>query len=393
MKYCPYCGGALKEDMLFCPKCGKPFEDAGINPNVAEEKVFAKESTKTEIHYAEHESPGVKNKAKVKRPFLIVVLVAILALGAFVGRTLFSSNRGFSNNTKGISNASNSVVKLSCYDKNDTLTATGSGFVVFENDIIVTNYHVIEREAYRVIAQTESGDSFDCPYVVGVDKKRDIAILKAEKETGLSPLKVGSSSDLKKGEQVVAIGSPLGLINSVSTGVFSGVINDKMGNVLQFTAAISHGSSGGALFNDKGEVIGITYASITEGQNLNLAVPIEEAQALYLKAIKTTPQKLSELYKPYAPTLPSSINAAVNVNTLSFEEFKREREIAEEIGIGGKFTDLCSKGYRLFLVNSSEIINDLDYEYYIRIANEMGVDEETATRYLLGGYRFYRYEN
>ena len=362
MKYCPYCGGALKEDMLFCPKCGKPFEDAGINPNVAEEKVFAKESTKTEIHYAEHESPGVKNKAKVKRPFLIVVLVAILALGAFVGRTLFSSNRGFSNNTKGISNASNSVVKLSCYDKNDTLTATGSGFVVFENDIIVTNYHVIEREAYRVIAQTESGDSFDCPYVVGVDKKRDIAILKAEKETGLSPLKVGSSSDLQKGEQVVAIGSPLGLIS-------------------------------GALFNDKGEVIGITYASITEGQNLNLAVPIEEAQALYLKAIKTTPQKLSELYKPYAPTLPSSINAAVNVNTLSFEEFKREREIAEEIGIGGKFTDLCSKGYRLFLVNSSEIINDLDYEYYIRIANEMGVDEETATRYLLGGYRFYRYEN
>lgn len=99
-------------------------------------------------------------------------------------------------------------------------------------------------------------------------------------------LKAGNSKGLKKGEDVVAIGSPLGQKNTVSTGVLSGRwYNDVSGvDELQFTAPISQGSSGGALFNNGGEVVGITSATLSNGQNLNLAIPIEEVIALYKEA-------------------------------------------------------------------------------------------------------------
>ena len=86
---------------------------------------------------------------------------------------------------------------------------------------------------------------------------------------------------VQKGEKVVAIGSPLGLMNVVSTGIFSAYNNVDGITDIQFTASISSGSSGGALFNNKGEIIGITYASYEAGQNLNLAVPVEFVEALW----------------------------------------------------------------------------------------------------------------
>ena len=210
----------------------------------------------------------------------------------------------FSDNTAAIAEASNSVVMLNCYDKDGEMHATASGFVVFEDSVIVTNYHVIEQDAYRVTAQTEKGDSFDCPTVLAWDADKDIAILKAERHTGLSMLTPGSTENLQKGEKVVAIGSPLGLINSVSTGVFSGFVTDDAGTTLQFTAAISHGSSGGALFNDAGEVIGVTFATLQDGQNINLAVPIEEVKILYESG--ATNKRLKDFYESFEHETPIS---------------------------------------------------------------------------------------
>ena len=116
--------------------------------------------------------------------------------------------------------------------------------------------------------------------------ERDIAILyyKPNKEFSLPLLNVASTKMLTKGEKVVAIGSPLGLTNVVSTGVFSGYSNIGDFTDIQFTASISSGSSGGALFNDNGDVIGITYASLESGQNLNFAVPMEFVESLWKKA-------------------------------------------------------------------------------------------------------------
>lgn len=278
MKFCPYCGGGLKEDMFFCPKCGKPFEDISINPNNVS-KSLADNNT-----VVEEKELFIENKEKSKKPvptkFILILSVFLVFTCLFLGRFLFSSKH-FSDDSSKIAQASDSVVMLYCYNKDGSLTATGSGFAALSDDIIITNYHVIASDVYSIIAKNERGDSFECPTVIAFDAKKDIALLKSSSVTGLSLLSVGHSASLQKGDKVVAIGSPLGLINSVSSGVFSGFIYDEDCSMLQFTAAISHGSSGGALFNDRGEVVGITSASYTEGQSLNLAIPIEEAVRMW----------------------------------------------------------------------------------------------------------------
>ncbi len=182
--------------------------------------------------------------------------------------------KAFSADPEAITSASESVVMISVYDSKNELIATGSGFPMFEPGIIITNCHVIEGGS-SFEANTESGTYFKIDEIVAVDVDRDIAILHTSAKTGFEIFTPGDTSTLMKGEKVVAIGSPLGLINTVSDGMFSNLRSEEGNEYLQFTAPISHGSSGGALFNDKGEVIGITSASYVAGQNLNLAIPIE----------------------------------------------------------------------------------------------------------------------
>jgi hypothetical protein len=135
--------------------------------------------------------------------------------------------------------------------------------------------------AYTCKISTNQDISYEVSKILCYSKEQDIAILQLAKDTGLQPLTLGDSSIIKKGETVVAIGSPLGIKNTVSTGVLSGRLMEDGMDVLQFTAPISSGSSGGALFDNNGNVIGITYASYIDGQNLNLAIPIELAENLY----------------------------------------------------------------------------------------------------------------
>lgn len=312
MKYCPYCGAGLNEDMLFCPKCGKRFEGEKENPHLTEEERSAASPVSPAPTVTEALQPPKKKKG------WLIAVIAVALIAAVLG-VLFASGAfqpepeptpeplRFSDDPAAIAAASNSVVMLTCYDKNGEPYASGSGFAVFDDGVIVTNYHVIKDEVYSVQAQTESGGSFGCNTVLAYDVEKDIAILQADSETGLTLLTPGSTEDLQKGEKVVAIGSPLGLINSVSTGVFSGYIDDSAGRVLQFTAPISHGSSGGALFNDDGEVIGITFASLEAGQSLNLGVPIEDAAELYAAARPADAMTMAAFYDSFehVPPIPT----------------------------------------------------------------------------------------
>ena len=186
----------------------------------------------------------------------------------------------FVENTSAIEVADASVVTIFCYDYDGELAATGSGFVAFDGKTIITNYHVM-TSAYTCKISTNQDISYEVSKILCYSKEQDIAILQLAKDTGLQPLTLGDSSIIKKGETVVAIGSPLGIKNTVSTGVLSGRLMDANMDVLQFTAPISSGSSGGALFDNNGNVIGITFASYVDGQNLNLAIPIELAVKLY----------------------------------------------------------------------------------------------------------------
>lgn len=186
----------------------------------------------------------------------------------------------FAEDTARIEAADASVVTIFCYDYKGELAATGSGFIAFDGQTVITNYHVM-TSAYTCKISTNQDISYGVYKILCYDKEQDIAILQVAKDTGLQPLPLGNSSIIKKGETVVAIGSPLGIKNTISTGILSGRLMESNMDILQFTAPISSGSSGGALFDNYGNVIGITYASYTDGQNLNLAIPVELAQDLY----------------------------------------------------------------------------------------------------------------
>ena len=274
---CPHCNSKLKKNTKFCPECGMT--------------VLWEEDSQTN---SEKTGKG-KLAIVVITIFVIIGIVAFLTFGGidWFNNTILQTS--FSDDPTAISAVSQSVVKLNCYDKNGDLYATGSGFACFADNVIVTNYHVIEGGVYSIEASTEDGNTFDITYVLATDEAKDIAILGTSTPHNLAILQPGNSDDLQKGEKVVAIGSPLGLLNSVSTGVFSGYVDENGMRILQFTAPISSGSSGGALFNDSGEVLGITFASLEAGQNLNLAVPINEV--VYLYDNKSEPIAVDSWYK------------------------------------------------------------------------------------------------
>lgn len=162
----------------------------------------------------------------------------------------------------------------------DKPIALGTGFLVQPDGVIVTNYHVIATGNVAVVKFVD-GTVSPVDGVLAADRVRDLAIIKIHGRT-FRTLTLGNSDQIQVGEEVVAIGNPLGLELSVSNGILSGVRGGEKdsGKLLQITAPISHGSSGGPLFNMFGEVIGINAMFLEGGENLNFAVPINDAKNL-----------------------------------------------------------------------------------------------------------------
>ena len=171
------------------------------------------------------------------------------------------------------------VVLIVVSDKTGKEIGRGSGFVVSSDGKVVTNYHVIAG-ADSAIIKFPSGAFYLVEGVLAADQEKDIAVLKASGKD-FSFLAMGDSDQVQIGEEVVAIGSPLGLLEAtVSSGIVSGIREQGNLKFIQTTAPISPGSSGGALLNLKGDAIGITSEIYTKGQNLNLAVPVNYIKPL-----------------------------------------------------------------------------------------------------------------
>ena len=165
--------------------------------------------------------------------------------------------------------------------------SSGSGFIISEDGYIISNYHVVEDGTVITIT-THSGDEYTAK-VIGYDDTNDLALLKAADATGLKKATLGSSDALIVGDQVVAIGNPLGELSATLTvGYVSGkdrtvTTTGAIINMIQTDAAINPGNSGGPLFNMKGEVVGITTAkySGTTGsgasiEGIGFAIPIDD---------------------------------------------------------------------------------------------------------------------
>lgn len=151
-------------------------------------------------------------------------------------------------------------------------TAQGSG-VLLGDGRIVTNLHVIE-DAARVTV-TLQGKALSAVVVARAARSRDLALLEVPKDVLRGRAQLRRSSDLAVGERVFAIGNPRGLELSMSDGLVSALRKESGGSVIQTSAAISPGSSGGGLFDARGRLVGITTKSVVDGQNLNFAHPVE----------------------------------------------------------------------------------------------------------------------
>ncbi|MCD8145359.1 MAG: trypsin-like peptidase domain-containing protein [Oscillospiraceae bacterium] len=190
--------------------------------------------------------------------------------------------------------------------------ASGSGFIITSDGYIVTNYHVVEDgDSDGITVTLYDGTTYEAT-LVGYDSSNDVAVLKIE-ATDLTPVVLGDSDSLSVGDDVVAIGNPLGeLTFSLTSGVVSAldrevtVSSDSSGssvtmNLIQTDCAINSGNSGGALFNEYGEVIGITnakYSSSSSSEasidNIGFAIPINTVKSIIESIIEN-----GYVVKPY----------------------------------------------------------------------------------------------
>lgn len=159
-------------------------------------------------------------------------------------------------------------------------TGLGTGFIVREDGWIATNFHVVVGARALVVA-TPDQHEYPVVEVLAADRLHDLALLRVDATLGA--LVLGDSDAVRAGDSVVAIGHPLGLEDTVSNGLVSAIrVIDPELTVLQISAPIAPGSSGGPLFSDRGEVIGVATAYSTKGQNLNFGIPVRYLKELLL---------------------------------------------------------------------------------------------------------------
>lgn len=195
-----------------------------------------------------------------------------------------------------------STVLLVMEDANGQPLSLGSGFFVREGEI-ASNLHVVEGAASGYAKLVGEKTKYDIEGISVVDPERDLVVLKIW-DGRLQTLHLGDSDAVQVGESVYAVGNPQGLEGTFSQGIVSSIREVGTDKLLQITAPISPGSSGGPVLNGRGEVIGISVATFKGGQNLNFAIPSN-----YLKILLTKAPLLKPLSQAEAPQAQRSILA------------------------------------------------------------------------------------
>lgn len=155
----------------------------------------------------------------------------------------------------------------------------GSGVIVGSAGVIITNVHVLQGQTDASV-KLANGDVYDDVSVIDFDLRRDLLLIKI-KAVDLPVASLGNSEHVKTGDKVILIASPKGLDNTISDGLISAVRDSGEGyRWFQTNAAASPGSSGGGMFNEYGELIGVVTSKLTHGENLNFGIPVHYVRGL-----------------------------------------------------------------------------------------------------------------
>ena len=209
-----------------------------------------------------------------------------------------------------------STVSIVALDKTSQPLGYGSGFII-DDETIVTNVHVIEGSNSAYVLLNGQEKKYLVSGYVAIDRANDLVILKVSGLYGTS-LTLGSDEFPEIGEKIYAVGNPKGLNGTFSEGIISGVRELSAKQVLQITAPISPGSSGGPVLSSSGEVVGIAFASFSAGQNLNFAIPVKYLSNLkskigtitLLSTVKTLPKTTS------VTSIPPNIKEGVTIRNI-----------------------------------------------------------------------------
>ena len=277
-----------------------------------------------------------------------------------------------------------SLVTTNFWGQQTTGAAAGSGFIFSDDGYILTNYHVVSG-ATSITVSTYDGTNYDAK-LIGFDESNDVAVLKIEAE-GLTPVVIGDSDKLNVGDEVVAIGNPLGeLTFSETSGIISALdreVTISRGttmDLIQTDCAINSGNSGGALFNMHGEVIGITNAKYSSSSssstasvdNIGFAIPMNHVYGIVKSIIEN-----GYIEKPYIGVSVLSVSSETQKYGLpggaSVQSITKDSP-AETAGL--QVNDIITK------VNDTEITSQNDLVKLVR-ASKPG-DELTLTVYRQG---------
>ena len=224
------------------------------------------------------------------------------------------------------SRVTSSVVTLT------TPTSTGSGVIVDTSGVLLTSLHVVQGDI-EVAVELANGDVYDDVAVVDVDERRDLVLLKI-KAFNLTAASLGNSDDVQVGEDVVLVGSPRGLDLTVSEGVISAIRDSGDGyRLFQTSAPASSGSSGGGMFNAYGELVGVVTSQVTDGQNLNFAVPINYARGLLATETTMTLTELAERVGSSDTSSSTRVQTGTATNAIDPASVARLSEIVEASGL------------------------------------------------------------
>jgi serine protease Do len=233
----------------------------------------------------------------------------------------------------------------------------GSGVIIDEEGYIVTNEHVVNR-ATKIKVRLSDGRDFEAT-MISSDPISDLAVLKINSPTPLPYAKMGTSKDLLIGETVVALGNPLGLENSVTTGVLSAknrtiTFGSEYGNIkydglIQTDALINPGNSGGPLININGELIGINTAIVNQAQGIGFAIPVDKVRETLIKLFNF--RELNKIW--FGAQVEEHDDPSKGIKVSSVETGSPAYKAQIKVG------DYITK------IDSKEILDILDFEKYI----------------------------
>jgi S1-C subfamily serine protease len=268
----------------------------------------------------------------------------------------------------------------------ETDNALASGFIVKPDGIIVTNHHVV-ADAKAMAVKLASGEVYRNVYLLSSDPIDDLAFLKIE-AVDLPTIPLGNSNNVHVGDEVLLVGSPKGLEQTVSNGLISGIRLDEGVRVLQTSAAASPGSSGGPLLNRGGEAVGVMSFKIVNGENLNFTIPINYVRGK-LDTLSLSNAKAFESLRNQEPQLQHRGVWVAGHGSAAFQEIFTD--VLDILGGAGveianngmqKFTNTNIDGY-MPLSSLIEVLpkTGADSLLYIKVEQRSGLDSWATTVY------------